>query len=203
MGAHRQGFGASAARAVRFSGIGLIFSKKGMNVLIDQPHLSDTLCDRLRVHIPFVQEDIVDHINSRGPDDRPLTRRGFGLAAGRMILGLLGLALIPLSTTGHSTRQRSPKLRIGGPIPAGMAAGTLCIVTSGEDVAPGVSAGHVVRFVSAPIPGTSKAIFLYAPGKYAYSHSDGRWVGKDNAHNCCLIDRTRLRLLERWERADV
>lgn len=83
---------------------------------------------------------------------------------------------------------------------AGMRPGTLCVVTEGEDVAPGVSAGHVVRFIRAPIPGASKAIFQYAAGKYAYSSSDCMWVGKDNAHYCCLIDRGRLRLLEDWEK---
>lgn len=77
--------------------------------------------------------------------------------------------------------------------------GTLCVVTSGEDVAPGVSAGHVVRFIRAPIPGTAVAVFQYAPGVYAFSHSDKSWVGKDNAHYCCLINRTRLRLLEPWD----
>lgn len=82
---------------------------------------------------------------------------------------------------------------------AQMKPGTLCVVTSGEDVAPGVSAGHVVRFLRAPIPGTAVAIFQYAPGEYNFSSSDGLWVGKDNAHYCCLIDRTRLRLLEPWE----
>jgi len=82
---------------------------------------------------------------------------------------------------------------------AEMKPGTLCVVTSGEDVAPGVSAGQVVRFLRAPIPGTAVALFQYAPGEYAFSSSDGLWVGKDNAHYCCLIDRTRLRLLEQWE----
>jgi hypothetical protein len=77
--------------------------------------------------------------------------------------------------------------------------GTLCVVTSGEDVAPGVSAGQVVRFIRAPIPGTAVAVFQYAPGVYAFSHSDESWVGKDNAHYCCLINRTRLRLLEPWD----
>jgi hypothetical protein len=77
--------------------------------------------------------------------------------------------------------------------------GTLCVVTGGKDVAPGVSAGHIVRFVRAPIPGTAVAVFQYAPGVYAFSDSDGLWVGKDNAHYCFLIDRTRLRLLEPWD----
>jgi hypothetical protein len=53
-----------------------------------------------------------------------------------------------------------------------------------------------VRFIRAPVPGTATAVFQYAPGIYAFSKSDGLWVGKDNAHYCCLIDRTRLRLLE-------
>lgn len=74
--------------------------------------------------------------------------------------------------------------------------GSLCVVKSGENVGPGLSAGHVVRFIRAPVPATATAVFQYAPGVYAFSKSDGLWVGKDNAHYCCLIDRTRLRLLE-------
>lgn len=77
--------------------------------------------------------------------------------------------------------------------------GSLCVVRSGKDVAPGVSAGQVVRFIRAPIPGTAVAVFQYAPGVYAFSHSDNSWVGKENAHYCCLIDRRRLRLLEPWD----
>ncbi len=99
----------------------------------------------------------------------------------------------------HLTRQRIAEWKIGRAVDGRMKPGTLCVVTSREDVAPGVSAGHMVRFVRAPIPGASKAIFQYAPRYYSASHSDGLWVGKDNAHYCCLIDRTRLRLLERWE----
>lgn len=143
------------------------------------------------------RQNDLGHCVDPSRDDAPLTRRTFGLAAGRTILGLVGLALILPATTGHATRQRSAKWRLGGRVTADMRPGALCIVTSGKEVANGISVGYVVRFVRAPIPGTAAAIFQYAPGIYAYSHSDGQWVGKDNAHYCCIIDRTRLRLLER------
>lgn len=112
-------------------------------------------------------------------------RRRFLLATGK---ALLGAALLRPAIA-------APKHRIGGALPFGMKAGTLCIVTPGDDVAPGVGAGHVVRFARAPIPGAPGAIFLYAPGQYRYSHSDDKWVGQDNAHYAAIIDRQRLRLL--------
>jgi len=43
-------------------------------------------------------------------DDRPLSRRAFGLAAGRTALGLFGLSLILTVTTSHATRQLTMKI---------------------------------------------------------------------------------------------
>jgi len=116
-------------------------------------------------------------------------RRRFLLATGK---ALLGAALLRPAIA-------APRRRIGGVLPLGIKPGTLCIVTPGDDVAPGISAGDVVRFARAPIPACSGAIFLYAPGEYVYSHSDDKWVGRDNAHYAAILDRRRLRLLLSYE----
>lgn len=89
--------------------------------------------------------------------------------------------------------------RIGPVVDGRVTRGTLCVVTPGENVAPDVSAGPVVRFVRAPVPGTAVAVFEYAPGDTVSSRNEGLWFGNFTALYYCRIDRTRLRLLERWE----
>ncbi len=120
-----------------------------------------------------------------------IARRRFLISAGGVLVG----ALLPAPAAVAVLR-----LRIGSRVDHRMTRGTLCIVMPGETLSRGrVAPGDIVQFVRAPIPGAGGAIFLYAappPGGYVYSYSDDNFVGVDNKHYACVVDRAYLRVIE-------